>query len=105
MLDAQSARSSPKQVGAAIAPRRHSALSRAASLTVAGLLVGGGLGLVGCAGKKAEPDSPYGALESGKPMVISGTPTADTTAFNTANRSLLQAQHGVIDEIGPKPVW
>ena len=59
--------------------------------------------LVGCAAKKqmtATPESP-----EAMPLVISGTPRTDTAAFANANRSLLQAEYGVIDEMGPKPIW
>ncbi len=83
------------------AQRRSSALKRAASLAAAGLIAAS---LVGCA-SKASTSSGMNAPDPGGPLVISGTPTADTAAFNKANRSLLQAQHGVIEDVGPKPVW
>lgn len=75
---------------------RQRLVAQAAAAVVAGLLFG-------CAPKSqmtATPDSPESS-----PLVISGTPRSDTAAFGNANRSLLQAQAGVIDEIGPQPVW
>lgn len=71
-------------------------VAQAAAAVVAGLLVG-------CAPKSqmtATSDSPESS-----PLVISGTPRSDTAAFGNANRSLLQAQAGVIDEMGPHPIW
>lgn len=100
MIDSQP-KSSPSLQGR----RRSSALVNASAVAVAAILGMTAVGSVGCASQKKEPDSSMGSLDSGGKVVISGSPTADTTAFNKANRTLLQAQHGVIEDVGPKPVW
>jgi type II secretory pathway component GspD/PulD (secretin) len=84
---------------------RRRVLARASAVTVAALLGVSALGIVGCASNKAQEPQAGGAAFGGGPMVISGSPTADTAAFNKANRSLLQAHHGVIEDVAPKPVW
>src|SRR5688572_19754905 len=88
-----------------VGQRRPAALVNASAVAVSALLGLTAMGTVGCAGQKKEPAGSMGSLDSGDRVVISGSPTADTAAFNKANRSLLQAQHGVIEDVAPKPVW
>lgn len=80
-------------------------LAVAVSVTLAGMLASAPVAIIGCAAK-SQPTTGTGAgLDASSPLVISGTPSADTAAFNTASRSLLQARHGVIEEVAPKPKW
>ena len=73
---------------------------------LAGLLLGAGLLVTGCAEKVTETTKFHENHDFGKgPTVISSTPKGDAAALKASEDRLTEVRYGVLEKEGPKAAW